>query len=159
MTMAKAGDTVKVHYTGKKTNGEVFDSSEGKAPLQFTIGQQQVISGFENGVIGMELNQTKTVHISVDDAYGPKFDDLIITVPPSQFAPGLKPVLGHHLEVKTKEGHNFLVRVIGITDTEITLDANHPLAGEELIFDITLVEITPGEPGNQPTGCSCGCSH
>ncbi len=156
MTIANTGDTVKVHYTGRKTDGSIFDSSEGKEPLQFTIGQQQVITGFENGVIGMELNQSKTVQIPVEDAYGPRNEEMVISIDPSQYPPGLNPVLGHHLEVKTKEGHVFVVRVMNITEKEITLDANHPLAGEALTFDITLMEITPGDPS---TGCSCGCSH
>ena len=147
MAQAKQGDTVRVHYTGRLTSGEVFDSSEGSndgsecAPLEFTIGGQQVIPGFEAGVLGLAPGEAKTVTIPVDLAYGPHNPDMVAVVPRDQVPPHIEVALGSQLELTQEDGEAFNVIITDVTDTTITLDANHPLAGRELIFDLKLVEI------------------
>ena len=147
MAQAKQGDTVRVHYTGRLTSGEVFDSSEASddssesTPLEFTIGSQQVIPGFEEGVVGMAPGETKTITIPVDQAYGPHNPDMVAVVPRDQVPPHIEVALGNQLELTQEEGNSFNVVITDVTDTTITLDANHPLAGRELIFDLKLVEI------------------
>ena len=141
MTQAKQGDTVNVHYTGKLEDGTVFDSSRSRHPLQFTIGKGQVISGFEQAVIGMNLGESKTARIPVDQAYGPRQNDRIVTVERAQLPPGLNPLVGQRLELTQTDDQRILVTVSAMTDTTLTLDANHPLAGKDLFFDIELVKI------------------
>ncbi len=141
MTQAKQGDTVNVHYTGKLEDGTVFDSSRSRNPLQFTIGKGQVIAGFEQAVIGMSLGESKTARIPVDQAYGPRSDDRIVTVERTKLPPGLNPLVGQRLELTHEDDQRILVTVSAMTDTTLTLDANHPLAGKELTFDIELVKI------------------
>ncbi len=141
MTQAKQGDTVNVHYTGKLEDGTVFDSSRSRNPLQFTIGKGQVISGFEQAVIGMNLGESKTARIPVDQAYGPRQNDRIVTFERAQLPPGLNPLVGQRLELTQTDDQRILVTVSAMTDTTLTLDANHPLAGKELFFDIELVKI------------------
>jgi peptidylprolyl isomerase len=142
MAQAKQGDTVSVHYTGKLSDGTVFDTSKNRHPLQFTIGKGQVIAGFEQAVSGMNTGESKTVTIPVDQAYGPKRDDVIITLERTQLPPGLDPRVGQRLELTQTDDSNILVTVTAITDTTMTLDANHPLAGKDLIFDLELVGIS-----------------
>ena len=142
MKKAENGDTVKVHYTGKLNDGTVFDSSKEREPLEFTIGSGQVIPGFDKGVIGMELNEKKSINIPVSEAYGDRRNELIIEVPKSELPEGVKPVKGQQLQMKNKDGQTFLVIVSEIQENSIQLDANHPLAGEELNFDIELMEIS-----------------
>jgi peptidylprolyl isomerase len=145
MAQAKQGDTVRVHYTGRLTSGEVFDSSEGadndSSPLEFTIGGQQVIPGFEAGVLGLALGESRTVTIPVDQAYGPHNPDMVAVVPRDQVPPHIEVELGGQLELTQEDGQAFNVVITDVTDATITLDANHPLAGRELIFDLKLVEI------------------
>ncbi len=141
MAQAKHGDTVNVHYTGKLEDGTVFDSSRSRHPLQFTIGKGQVISGFEQAVIGMNLGESKTARIPVDQAYGPRQNDRIVTVERTQLPPGLNPLVGQRLELTQTDDQRILVTVSAMTDTTLTLDANHPLAGKDLFFDIELVKI------------------
>jgi peptidylprolyl isomerase len=149
MAQAKKGDRVKVHYTGKLADGEVFDSSEcedsgcgcGTGPLEFTIGEGEVIPGFENAIIGMSPGESKTVVIPVEEAYGPRMDEMVAVVGRSDLPPDLKPEVGQQLEVTQQDGHTFPVLITEVTDTTVTLDANHPLAGRELTFDLKLVEI------------------
>ena len=138
---AKNGDTVKVHYTGTLNDGEVFDSSEGREPLSFTIGSGQVIPGFNDALIGMEPGEAKSVKIPVDQAYGERKDEMVIVAPVDQIPPDLEPEIGQLLEVGGPQGEVLRVTVVGLDENNITLDANPPLAGEELNFKIELVEI------------------
>jgi len=141
MAEAKLGDTVKVHYTGKFDNGEIFDSSENQDPLKFTIGQGHVIPGFENAVVGMNTGESKTEKIPAEDAYGAYSNELVLTVNKNNLPQEISPEIGQQLEVKNPSGDAFPVVITEITDETITLDANHPLAGRDLIFEIQLLEI------------------
>jgi FKBP-type peptidyl-prolyl cis-trans isomerase 2 len=138
---AKQGDTVKVHYTGKLEDGTVFDTSRSRHPLQFTIGKGQVIQGFEQAVAGMNLGESKTATIPVDQAYGSRRDDMIVTVKRDQFPPEVNPNVGQRLELEQENNQSILVTVTNVTDANITLDANHPLAGKALTFELELVGI------------------
>ncbi len=141
MSQAKNGDSVKVHYTGTLEDGTVFDSSFEREPMEFTVGNGQLIPGFEQGVIGLAPGDSKTVKIPADQAYGPRREDLQMTVDPSRFPEHIKPELGLQLQVPQEDGHPVLVTITNITDAEVTLDANHPLAGKDLTFEIRLMEI------------------
>lgn len=141
MTQAKQGDTVKVHYTGKLEDGTVFDSSRSRHPLQFTIGKGQVIEGFEQAVAGMSVGESKTKTIPVEKAYGPRRDDMIVTVNRSQLPGDVQPCVGQRLELTQENDQVILVTVTGTTDSTITLDANHPLAGKALTFDLELMGV------------------
>jgi peptidylprolyl isomerase len=143
MQQVKSGDKVKVHYHGKLQNGETFDSSEGKEPLEFTVGGGQVIKGFDDGVMGMQVGDKKTVEIEVSDAYGEKNEEMIIEFPKTQFPEDMKPEPGMQLMMNNGQGQSFPVLVKEVKEDSVLLDANHPLAGEDLIFDIELVEIVP----------------
>lgn len=138
---AKANDNVKVHYTGKLTTGEVFDSSEGREPLAFTVGGGQMIKGFDQAVDGMELNEQKTVTIPASEAYGDHKEELIQQIPKSNLPEGMNPEVGQKLVATNDLGHQTQVSVTAVTEDEITIDANHDLAGKDLVFDIQLVEI------------------
>jgi FKBP-type peptidyl-prolyl cis-trans isomerase 2 len=135
----KNGDTVKVHYVGKYESGEVFDSSLEKEPLEFTVGNQQVIPGFEEGIIGMEVGEKKTINVPFDKAYGPFREELVFPVEKSKLPEDISE--GQYLEVHQPDGNNFVVRVSEIKDDTAFLDANHPLAGKNLVFEVELVSI------------------
>ncbi|MFQ5964124.1 MAG: peptidylprolyl isomerase [Candidatus Scalinduaceae bacterium] len=141
MSKAKVGDKVKVHYTGSLKNGKVFDSSREKEPLEFTIGEKKLISGFENAIIGMTLGETKKVCIPSKDAYGEHDGNLVTTIEKSQFPPDIIPQLGMTLNVESNNGKICKATITDITDKIITIDANHPLTGKELIFELELVVI------------------
>jgi peptidylprolyl isomerase len=141
MTQAKQGDTVKVHYTGKLKDGTIFDSSQGREPLQFTIGAGQVIPGFEEAVTGMAPQESKTANIPADKAYGQRHEEMVMEVPREQVPPDLQPEVGQRLQVGMQSGQPVVVTITEVGETSITLDANPPLAGKDLIFDIQLVEI------------------
>ncbi len=141
MAEARKGDTVKVHYTGKLDDGTVFDSSEGRQPLEFQLGSGSVIPGFEEAVVGMQEGESKTTQIPAEQAYGPYHDEMLLTVPRDQFPPDLDPQVGQELQLRQQDGQTFVVQVKDVSDGEVTLDANHPLAGEDLTFDIQLVEV------------------
>ena len=141
MAEAKKGDTVKVHYVGRLENGEQFDSSEGREPLEFTIGENQVIPGFENGVLGLVEGEKTIVKIQPEDAYGPHYDEMIITVERSKFPDGVVPEPGQKFQLKQPDGQVFVVTVTDIDDEMVTLDGNHPLAGMILNFEIELIKI------------------
>ena len=141
MAQAKQGDTVIVHYTGKLENGTVFDTSRSRLPVQFTIGKGQVIAGIERAVIGMNTGESKTTKIPVDQAYGPRRQDMITTMERSMLPQDVNPEVGQRLELTQMNDQTILVTVIDITDTILTIDANHPLAGKELTFEIELVGI------------------
>lgn len=142
MSTAKDGDTVHVHYKGSLEGGEVFDSSEGRDPLSFTIGNGQVIPGFEEAVLGMALNEKKNVTIPVDKAYGPRNEELILTIPREQVPPDINPEVGQKLQMQGPNNQPVVVEVTEVVEEHIKLDANPPLAGKDLIFDIELVEIS-----------------
>ena len=137
----KKGDAVKVHYRGTLNDGEMFDSSEGKEPLGFTVGSGQVIAGFNDAVIGMEIGDKKDVKIPVEKAYGERNEEMVIVAPVNQIPEGLNPEIGQMLEVGGPQGELLRVRVVGLDEENITLDANPPLAGEELNFQIELVSV------------------
>ena len=141
MTTAKTGDRVRVHYTGRMDDGEVFDSSAGGTPLAFTIGQGQVIRGFEHGVIGMAAGEARTVHIPCADAYGEHNSDGVMEVPRHEFPPDLELEIGARVEGQQADGHAVAFTIVAATDAAVTLDANHPLAGKDLTFELTLVSI------------------
>ena len=143
MQQAQNGDKVKVHYHGKLRSGETFDSSEGREPLEFTVGSGQVIKGFDDGVTGMQVGDKKTVEINVEDAYGEKSEDMIIEFPKEQFPGDMTPEIGQQLMMSNGSGQSFPVTIMEVRDDSVLLDANHPLAGQDLIFDIELVEIVP----------------
>ncbi len=142
MSQVKANDTVKVHYTGKLADGEVFDSSVDRGePLEFTMGQGQLIPGFEEGLIDMKVSEKKTLNIPADKAYGDRRDELIQEVPKSQLPEDIKPEKGMALMSKTPDGREMPLVVTEVKDEAIVVDANHPLAGKDLIFDIELMEV------------------
>lgn len=141
MPAAKSGDTVHLHYTGRLSDGSVFDSSEGREPLAFTLGSGQVIPGFDAGVSGMAEGETKTVEIPSDDAYGPREDGLVLRVPRTSLPPGETIEEGQRLQIGLDDGTVLDVEVVAMDDEAITLDANHPLAGKALTFDLELVRI------------------
>jgi peptidylprolyl isomerase len=141
MSTVKNGDTVKVHYTGKLDSGEVFDSSEGADPLAFTVGVGEVIPGFDQALLGMQVGETKDVVILPEQAYGNRIEELVQTIDRSQFnLGGAEPEVGMHIEMRTPQG-DIPLTITELTDTTVTLDANHLLAGETLHFSLTLVEI------------------
>jgi peptidylprolyl isomerase len=141
MTQAKIGDTVTVHYTGKLSDGTVFDSSNGGDPLEFTLGEGELIAGFENAVVGMNPGETKTAEIPVDQAYGLYNPDMVIDVDREQMPAELEPEVGQQLQLQQPTGEMIPVVITKVEESVVTLDANHPLAGEDLVFDIELVAI------------------
>lgn len=141
MQQVKNGDTIKVHYHGKLTDGSTFDSSEGREPLEFEVGSGMVIPGFDDGVTGMAIGEKKTINIPADEAYGQKEDERIMEFPLDRFPPDMEPEIGMQLNMSNGQGENIPVVITEVNDDSVTLDANHPLAGEELIFDLELVEI------------------
>lgn len=141
MSKAKDGDTVKVHYTGTLENGEVFDTSQEREPLEFQLGQGQLIPGFEKAVIGMSAGDSTTVDIPSDEAYGEVREDLVINVPKDQLPDDVEPKVGMQLQVNQQNGQPIPVRITEIKEDELVLDANHPLAGKNLTFEIELLEV------------------
>jgi peptidylprolyl isomerase len=146
MKQAKSGDKVKVHYHGKLTNGETFDSSAGRAPLEFEIGSGSVIKGFDEGVTGMAVGDKKTINIPAQEAYGPHNPEMVIDMPKDRFPEDMKLEQGMPLMMSNGSGQNFQVVVTEIREESVMLDANHPLAGKDLVFDLELVEISGGSP-------------
>jgi peptidylprolyl isomerase len=141
MEQVKDGDVVKVHYTGKLTNGEQFDSSTGRDPLEFTVGAGQMIKGFDAAMPGMKVGEKKTINILPEDAYGVKDEQAMIDFPKENIPKEMKPEVGMQLQLRNENGQPFPVTIAEIKDDIIILDANHSLAGKELVFDIELVEI------------------
>ncbi|MCZ2222280.1 MAG: peptidylprolyl isomerase [Chitinophagales bacterium] len=143
MQQAKKGDTVKIHYHGKLTDGTTFDSSKGREPLEFELGSGMVIAGFDNGVTGMTVGETKTINIPAAEAYGEANPEMILEYPRNQFPADLVPEIGMQLVMHNGAGQQFNVTIVELKEESVKLDANHPLAGKELIFDLELVEIKP----------------
>jgi len=141
LVMPKDGNIVKVHYTGKLDDGTIFDTSVEREPLEFTIGAGQMIPGFEGVVRGMQVGQVKTVTIPAEEAYGSHNEDMVLVVERDKLPENLNPVVGQRLEKQQENGNTAVLVVIDFSDTTITLDANHPLAGKALTFEIELLEI------------------
>ena len=144
MSVVKSGDTIRIHYHGRLTTGETFDSSAGRDPLEFEVGSGQVIPGFDLGVTGMAVGEKKTIEIPFAEAYGPINEAMLIEMPKERFPEGMEIEIGTPLMMSDGQGQTMQVAVISIQETTVTLDANHPLAGKDLIFDLELVEITGG---------------
>jgi len=138
---AKNGDVVRVHYTGTLEDGTVFDTSIEREPLEFTLGGGQMIPGFEQAVIGMKVGESKKVTIPPEEAYGPRRDDLIMLMGRERLPEGSDPKVGQQLQMMREDGEIITVTIVEVSETMITIDANPPLAGEDLIFEIELVEI------------------
>ncbi len=141
MCKAKTGDTVTVHYTGRLADDTIFDTSRGKSPLEMTIGEGRLIKGFEDGLIGMKVGEKRHLVISPQEAYGPSDEKLCTTVSRAHLPDSVEPVLGLQLQVKQKDGSSFVVWIAGMDEETVTLDANHPLAGKTLHFDVELTGV------------------
>lgn len=141
MSKVKANDTVQVHYTGKLKNGQVFDSSEGREPLEVTLGQGSLIPGFEKGLINMEVSEKKTVTIPKEEAYGEVREELFQEIKNEELPDTIKPEVGMGLVARNPDGTERQLRVAEVKDDHIVIDANHPLAGQDLIFDLEVVQI------------------
>ena len=141
MQQAKKGDTVRVHYTGKLTTGEQFDSSAGREPLEFEVGAGMMIKGFDDAVVGMAIGDKKTINIQRNEAYGERNEQMIIEFPRSNFPDDMDPEIGMQLMMNNSAGQQFPVTITEGQDEIVVLDANHMLAGKELVFDIEMVEI------------------
>lgn len=141
MSQVKENDTVKVHYTGKLNNGQVFDSSLDREPLEVTLGQGMLIPGFEKGIITMELNEKKTINIPVSEAYGDVQQELLYEVKKDQLPQDMAPEVGMGLASKDADGKEVQFRIAEVKEDHIIVDANHPLAGHDLTFDLELIEI------------------
>jgi peptidylprolyl isomerase len=141
MTQAKNGDKVSVHYTGKLVDGSIFDTTEGEDPLVFTLGDGELIDGFEEGVLGMSVGEKKTVTLAPEKAYGEKQEEMLMEVPLSEMPADLDLQVGDELEITDEDDEPMLVVVSELTEDSVTLDCASPLAGETLIFDLELVAI------------------
>jgi peptidylprolyl isomerase len=142
MSGAKKGDSVKVHYTGKLHDGSIFDSSQNREPLEFEVGAGMMIAGFDKAVSGMKVGDKKIADIPAAEAYGEKNAEMVIEVPKAQLPPDLKPEVGQQLSMQQPDGQALPVVISGIKEDSVEIDANHPLAGKDLVFDIELVEIS-----------------
>lgn len=141
MTQAQAGDVVQVHYTGRLVDGTTFDSSREGDPLEFTLGGGDLIPGFEHAVVGMAVGESRTTTIPSEQAYGAHHAERVMVVERHHLPADLEPELGQHLHLSRQDGSSLTVVVTALNDVQVTMDANHPLAGRDLIFDITLVAI------------------
>ena len=141
MAKAKQGDRVNVHYTGKLEDGTVFDTSVGSEPLQFTIGEGEVIQAFEKAVVGMNPGELKTIKIIANEAYGLHREELMMVVDRVGFPANFQLEVGQHLQIRQEDGNLFFVTVADVSAANVTLDANHPLAGKDLTFDMQLVGV------------------
>ena len=141
MAEAKNGDKVKIHYTGKLKDETVFDSSVEREPLEFTVGDGKIIPGFDNAVVGMNPGESKTVTISPDMAYGPHREELVVDVERERVPNNLDLKVGGFVQIRQRDGGVIQAKVTDVSESKVTLDANHPLAGKDLTFDIKLVEI------------------
>ncbi len=146
MQQVKKGDKIKVHYHGKLTSGETFDSSSGREPLEFEVGSGMVIKGFDEGVTGMAVGDKKTINIPYDEAYGARNPEMLIDMPKDRFPADMELETGMPLMMSDGQGQQFQVTVTEIKEATVMLDANHPLAGQDLVFDLELVEIVGGSP-------------
>ena len=141
MSQVKANNTVKVHYTGKLADGQVFDTSEGKEPIEFVLGQGRLIPGFEEGLIDMKVNEKKTISIAKEEAYGEVNEQLIQEIDKANLPQDMEPKVGMGLVSKSPEGQEMNLMIIEVKDESVVIDGNHPLAGRDLVFDLEVVEI------------------
>ncbi len=141
MTEAKSGENVQVHYTGRFKDGRVFDSSRDGAPLQFTLGNGEMIPGFEKAIIGMEIGDTKTISIPAGEAYGPYIEEMVMRVERNKFPADMELNTGMMLKIGRPDGNSIKVMVTDVSNDIVVLDANHPLAGKDLEFDVELIKI------------------
>ncbi len=141
MKTVQLDDVIRVHYTGKLEDGTEFDSSKGKDPIEFKVGQGNLIPGFEKGVVGMKLGETKTISIPSEEAYGDRQEELIAKIDKKEFPSNISPKTGMQLQVKRPDGQTMPVMIIDVSEDTVTLDGNPPLAGETLIFDVEIVEF------------------
>ena len=144
MTQAKSGQKAQVHYTGTLSDGSVFDSSQGREPLSFVVGAGQVIAGFDQAVLGMEIGQSKTFTLTSDEAYGPHNAEAVQTVPLGDIPSDIQLFVGAMLQASTPDGQQVQLTVTELNDDDVTLDANHPLAGQDLTFEVELVSLAEG---------------
>ncbi len=142
MSQVKENSTLKVNYTGKLSDGQIFDTSEGKEPIEFTLGEGRLIPGFEKGLIDMKLNEKKTITIVKEEAYGEVNQDLIQEVKKTELPQDMAPEVGMGLVSKSPDGREMNLMVVEVKEESIVIDGNHPLAGKDLIFDLEVVEIT-----------------
>ena len=142
MKQAQKGDNVQVHYTGKLNDGSVFDSSQGREPLAFTVGAGQMIPGFDKAVVGMTIGDKQTITIPSVEAYGERREDLVVSIPAENIPEDMNPQVGDRFAINQPDGQQIPVVVTALDAEKITLDANHDLAGKDLIFDIEMVEIS-----------------
>lgn len=138
---AKSGDKVSVHYTGTLSDGTVFDSSKGKEPLMFTVDSGEVIPGFDQAVLGMQIKETKVVTIPEAEAYGRHFEEMVVDVERCNFPDDITPEVGIGLQLTQPDGRQIMVTIVKVSDSHVTLDANHPLAGKDLTFELELLSI------------------
>ena len=141
MNQVKNGDTIQIHYSGKLADGTIFDSSEGRQPLEFEVGSGSVIPGFDEGVKGMEVGDKKTIHIPAEEAYGARQEHMMLEFPRDRFPADLNPEEGMTLNMSDGQGQVIPVVITGVKEDVVLLDANHQLAGHDLIFDLELVSI------------------
>lgn len=141
MNQAKQGDTVRIHYTGKLEDGTVLESSRDRKPFELVLGTGQVISGLEQAVQGMEPGESKSVHIPVQEAFGVRADDMVLTLDRDKLAPELTPTIGQEVTLNSQDGRPIPAVITDVNDASVTVDANHPLAGKDLVFDVELLEI------------------
>lgn len=141
MSTVKQGDKIKVHYTGKMEDGSIFDSSENREPLEFTVGSGMLIKGFDDGVVGMNTGETKTINIPAEEAYGAYNEEMVFDFDRSMAPQGAEPEIGEHVQLEGPNGEQMMATIIGKTEAAFIMDCNHPLAGKNLIFEIKLVEI------------------
>ena len=141
MKEAEVGDLVSVHYTGKLKNGEVFDSSKERDPLEFTVGNKEMLAGFEDGVVGMKPGESKSVTLEPENAFGGRREDLLLKLPKKEFPQNITPSVGLQLRLSNAEGNEMTVVITEVGEDSVTLDGNHPLSGQTVIFDIELLEV------------------
>ena len=157
MQKIEDGLYVSVNYTGTLDNGEQFDSSEGRAPMEFEVGAGQMIKGFEAAVMGLSLNEKKVFTLSSEDAYGERDETYLHVFPRAEVPPEINPEVGQTMALTSPEGHNVPARIVAVDEEKVTFDLNHPLAGQSLTFDIEVVGIADA-PTQQPAGCGGDCS-
>jgi FKBP-type peptidyl-prolyl cis-trans isomerase 2 len=141
MKEAQVGDLVRVHYTGKLQDGEVFDSSKERDPLEFTLGDKDLLAGFENGVVGMKPGESKSVTLEPENAFGDRREDLLLKLPKTEFPENITPSVGLQLKLSSASGNDMTVVITEVGEDSVTLDGNHPLSGQTVTFDIELLEI------------------
>ena len=141
MREAQIGDLVSVHYTGKLKTGEVFDSSKDRDPLEFTLGNKELLTGFEDGVMGMKPGESKSVMLEPEDAFGDRREDLLLKLPKKEFPQNITPSIGLQLTLSNASGNKMTVVITEVGEKSVTLDGNHPLSGQTVVFDIKLLEI------------------